>query len=433
MSAYYLRLALRALRNSPVLTALMVLALAVGIGASMTMLTVLHVLSGDPLPGRSAHLYYPQIDPRPLGGGGTASPDPPGLLTYIDAENLLHQGTAARAAVMYQGGDVVQPPAGSALHPFEVNSRLTGRDFFSMFEVPFRYGAPWSAADDAGAAHVAVISQSLDRKLFGGADSVGRMLDYGGHGFRIVGVLAHWRPVPRFYDLNDSRFGQVEDVFIPFSTARALNLGVNGSTNCYGKPGKDLDTSPCGYIQMWVQLDSSRATAAYKRFLADYSAQQHAAGRFQRPSNVRLDDLMQWLAYKHVVPDDVRMQAWLALGFLLVCVVNTVGLLLAKFLRRSGEIGVRRALGASRRAVFAQLLIEAGMIGVAGALLGLLLTWLGLWLVRQQPSGYAQLAHLQPSMLLATLALALCASLVAGLLPAWRASRIAPALQIKSA
>ena len=54
MGAYYLRLALRALRNSPVLTALMVLALAVGIGASMTMLTVLHVLSGDPLPGRSS-------------------------------------------------------------------------------------------------------------------------------------------------------------------------------------------------------------------------------------------------------------------------------------------------------------------------------------------------------------------------------------------
>src|SRR5487761_2153491 len=128
MIAYYLRLALRALRNSPVLTALMVLALAVGIGASMTMLTVLHVLSGDPLPGRSTQLYYPQVDPRPLARDGDGNPQPPGLLTYIDAENLLHQGKAARAAVMYQGADVVQPPAGSALHPFVANSRLTGRD-----------------------------------------------------------------------------------------------------------------------------------------------------------------------------------------------------------------------------------------------------------------------------------------------------------------
>ena len=432
MIAYYLRLALRALRNSPVLTALMVLALAVGIGASMTMLTVLHMLSGDPLPGRSGDLYYPQIDPRPLAHGGDGNPEPPGLLSYVDAENLLHQGNATRTAVMYQGADVVQPPAGSVLHPFVVSSRLTRGDFFSMFDVPFRYGGPWSAADDAGAAHVAVISQRLNRKLFGGADSVGRMLSYGGHSFRIVGVMAHWRPVPRFYDIDASRYGQVEQVFIPFNTARALDFGVNGTTNCWGQTTGHLATSSCGFLQMWVQLDTPAAAQAYQRFLVNYSAQQHAAGRFQRPPNVRLDDLMQWLAYNHVVPDDVRMQAWLALGFLLVCVINTVGLLLAKFLRRSGEIGVRRALGASRRAIFAQLLIEAGMIGAAGALLGLLLTWLGLWLVRQQPSDYASLAQLDPSMLLLTLLLALLASLVAGLLPAWRACLVQPALQIKT-
>ncbi|EQD64642.1 membrane or secreted protein [mine drainage metagenome] len=77
MGAYYLRLALRALRNSPVLTALMVLALAVGIGASMTMLTVLHVLSGDPLPGRSAHLYYPQSIRGPLARNDGGEPRRP--------------------------------------------------------------------------------------------------------------------------------------------------------------------------------------------------------------------------------------------------------------------------------------------------------------------------------------------------------------------
>ena len=432
MFAYDLRLAWRALARSPVLTVLMILALGVGIGASMTMLTTLHVLSGDPLPGRSAHLYYPQVDPRPLGNGSLGSnPRPPDLLTYVDAENLLHQGPARSAAVMYQGADVLRPTGVNAV-PETVTARYATGTFFSMFEVPFRYGAPWSAADDHGAAHVAVLSQRLNQRLFGGADSVGRSITYAGHGFRIVGVLRHWQPVPRFYDLNSSRYGRIEDLFIPFNTARALDLGVNGTTNCYGLPGKNLDTSPCGYIQMWVQLDNADAAATYRRFLVNYSAQQHAAGRFQRPPNVSLDDLMQWLAVNHVVPEDVRMQAWLALGFLLVCVVNTVGLLLAKFLRRSGEVGVRRALGASRRAVFVQLLTEAGMIGAAGAVLGLLLTWLGLWLVRQQPSDYAQLAHMQPTMLLATLALALLASLIAGLLPAWRACLIAPASMIKS-
>ena len=106
--------------------------------------------------------------------------------------------------------------------------------------------------------------------------------------------------------------------------------------------------------------------------------------------------------------------------------------MLAKFLRRSSELGVRRALGASRGAVFAQLLTEAGIVGLVGGIGGLLLALLGLWLVRRQPSDYASLAHLDPAMLLATFVLAIVATLLAGLLPAWRACLITPALQLKS-
>ena len=62
---YYLRQGLRSLRRTPVLTGLMVLSIAMGIGAAMTTLTVRHLLSGDPLPGRSQHIYYPQIDATP--------------------------------------------------------------------------------------------------------------------------------------------------------------------------------------------------------------------------------------------------------------------------------------------------------------------------------------------------------------------------------
>src|SRR3546814_14363576 len=84
---------------------------------------------------------------------------------------------------------------------------------------------------------------------------------------------------------------------------------------------------------------------------------------------------MEWLDYNKVVPSDVRLQVWLAFGFLLVCLLNTVGLLLAKFLRRSGEVGVRRALGASRREIFMQCLVEAGAVGMAGGIVGLALAW----------------------------------------------------------
>ena len=164
----------------------------------------------------------------------------------------------------------------------------------------------------------------------------------------------------------------------------------------------------------------------------NYSNQQRAAGRFEREPNVALDDVMGWLDENGAVPGDVRLQAWLAFGFLFVCLLNTVGLLLAKFLRRSSEIGVRRALGATRRTIFAQYLVEAGVIGIAGGVLGLGLAQLGLWAVRQQPTDYAEFVHIDATMVIATIVLTLLASLAAGLLPAWRACQVAPAMQLKA-
>jgi putative ABC transport system permease protein len=431
MFAYYLDLALRSFRRHKALTALMVLAIALGIGASMTTLTVLHVLSGDPLPGRSAHLYYPQLDPRDMNGyqpGG----EPPGQVSWIDGMNLLHAKRADRQALM-TGGQVPVQPTQANVDPFYVDARYTTAGFFPMFDTPFAYGRPWTATEDEAAARVAVISSSLNNKLFGGRNSVGQMVRADDVDLRIVGVLADWRPNPHFYDLYLGQYGENEDVFVPLSTSQELKYAHSGSIDCWGTGSQgDLKTAPCTWLQFWVQLDTPAKYAAYKSFLVHYSEEQKALGRFQRPPTVRLRNVMQWLDYSQVVPGDVRLQAWLAFGFLLVCLVNTVGLMLAKFLRRSGEIGVRRALGAARRTVFEQLLVEAGIIGLAGGIGGVLLAQLGLWLVRQQPADYAKLAYLDPMMLCITFALAIGASLLAGLLPAWRACRIAPALQLKA-
>jgi putative ABC transport system permease protein len=432
MFAYYLDLALRSLRRNKALTALMVLAIALGIGACMTTLTVLHVLSGDPLPDRSSRLYYPQIDPQDM-DNYQPQDDPPAQVTWIDGMNLLHAGRADRQALM-TGGAVPVQPAQSAIDPFFENARYTTADFFAMFGVPMLYGHAWNATDDEGAARVAVITRKLNDKLFQGRDSTGQTLRMNDVAFRIVGVTDDWRVNPHFYDLNSSRYGDDEGVFLPLTTAFQAKLARNGSTDCWGK-GSDpdhMDTATCVWLQFWVQLDTPAKAAEYKQFLVHYSQEQKALGRFQRPPNVRLTDVMGWLDYNKVVPGDVRLQAWLALGFLLVCLVNTVGLMLAKFLRRSAELGVRRALGASRREVFTQLLVESGVIGLTGGVAGLLLALLGLWLVRKQPSDYAALAHLDLAMLAATFLLAVGATLLAGLLPAWRACQVTPALQLKS-
>ena len=278
-----------------------------------------------------------------------------------------------------------------------------------------------------------MIARALSEKLFGSTDAVGRSVKLGGHNLRVVGVVDHWRPTPHFYDLYDGAFADAEQVFVPFSTARALSFERQGTMNCWDEAPDPLAVgAPCVWIQYWVELGSPSEAAAYRDYLIAYSEAERAAGRHERAPNVRLRNVVEHLAHNKVVPDDVRLQTWLALGFLLVCLVNTVGLLLTKFLRRSVDIGVRRALGASKRSIFFQLLVEAGAIGVAGGALGLGLSWLGLWAVRHQPTEYASLAQLDTSMLLVTFALAIAASLLAGLVPAWRACQITPAIQLKS-
>ncbi|TBR40231.1 MULTISPECIES: ABC transporter permease [Dyella] len=433
MFGYYLDLALRSLKRNKVLTALMVLAIALGIGACMTTFTVLHVLSGDPIPSKSARLFYPQLDPQDMDGyreGG----EPPDQVTWIDGMNLLKAKRGARQALM-TGGAVPIQPAKADIDPFYSDSRYTTSNFFAMFDAPFLYGHGWSDADDESKSRVVVITRTLNDKLFGDKDSTGQTIRLQDADFRVIGVLDTWRPNPHFYDLNTGNYTELEEVFVPLSTSRDLKMPRNGSMDCWGKGGADsdhLENAECVWMQFWVELADASKAAEYKAFVENYSKEQKTLGRFQRPVNVKLRNVNEWLDYQKVVPSDVRLQSWLALGFLIVCLVNTIGLMLAKFLRKSGELGVRRALGASKGEVFKQLLIEACIIGMAGGICGLGLAFLGLWLVRQQPADYASLAHLDLSMLAITFVLALVSSLLAGLLPAWRACQITPALQLKS-
>jgi len=431
MLTYYVQLAVRSFKRNVGLTALMVIAIAFGVGASMTTLTVLRTLSADPIPAKSHDLYYVQVDPRRL-DGATPGEEPNQQSTRRDAEQLLRQHMADRQAMMTGGSSAITPERPD-LKPFYIDSRWTSADFFPMFDVPFVAGSGWTATDDANAAHIAVISRSLAEKLYGTTEAVGKTVIADGKPLRVVGVIDTWRISPRFYDLNNGHYAEAELLFAPFSTRNELHFAHNGSTNCWDdNTDSEALGAPCDWIQYWVELHGAAAVDAYKEYLVRYSEEERAAGRFQRPPNVRLRDVMEWLAFNHVVPSDVKLQTWLALAFLVVCLINTVGLLLTKFLRRAPDIGVRRALGASKRSIFVQLLVEAGTVGLAGGIVGLGLAWLGLWAVRQQPTQYAELAHLDGAMLAATFGLALIASLLAGLLPAWRGCQVTPALQLKS-
>ena len=141
-----------------------------------------------------------------------------------------------------------------------------------------------------------------------------------------------------------------------------------------------------------------------------------------------------WLEDREVIDDNVNVLLSLAVLFLVVCLLNTIGLLLAKIMRRAKDISLRRALGASKKTLFAQYIIEAGMIGAAGGLLGIAATWMGLRGIESLWSDYdfiRYLVRMDWNMVLLAVVLAILSALAAALYPTWRACNITPASQLR--
>ncbi len=436
MFAYYFQLGLRSLRRHPALTALMVMAIGFGVAASMITWSVFRAVSGDPIPGKSAQLYTVLVDNR--GPQYNDNGEPPEALNYTDATALVAARKATHQTLLYDVAPSVLPEGNQSL-PFIADGYATNADFFGMFDVPFEYGGAWHASDDDGRAAVVVISHELNQQLFNGTDSVGRQITLDRRNYRIVGVAAHWDPKPRYFDLfSGNAFGDPVQVYLPFTRAVDVEMDTAGRNTCGSNTdfgaGRDAWLhGECVWVPMWVQLDDQAAATEYREFLTHYAADQQRAGRFSWAPNVRLRDVNDWLARMRVVPPESRISLMVALGFFVICLVNTIGLLLAKFMRRAAEIGVRRALGAPRSEIYRQFLIEAATVGLAGGVLGLLLTALGMLGIGLlfEPE-IARLAHLDFSLIAMTLLVAIVATVLAAFYPAWRAARVQPAWQLKS-
>jgi putative ABC transport system permease protein len=443
MFAYDLRLALDSLKRHTGLSALMVLAIALGIAVCTVTFTIYHAMATNPIPDKSSQLYAVTLDTwsaeRPY---DDEKPDlPPQLLTYRDAMYLYGSKAASRSVIMYKSGALLLPER-TGVKPFNAQLRVTSHEFFPMFDVPFQFGQGWDAAADEGPQPVVVLNHETNEKVFGGEDSVGRTIMLGKVEYRVVGVLQPWAPSPKFFDLNNGSFDDPEDAYIPYGWGRALEMPVYGNTNCWKPEGgdtyQDFLNSECIWLELWAELPTIADRDKYQAFVDNYARSQKAAGRMPRKLNNVLYDVDQWLDRNEVVQKDNRVLIGIALLFLGVCLVNVVGLLLAKFLNAAPLTGLRRALGASRRDIVRQHMTEVLLLGLAGGALGILLAMGGLAGIRAiygsdfSRGSYERLTEIDPVVVLVTLGLSLLAGAIAGLYPSWRIGRTAPAVYLKT-
>lgn len=437
MLGYNIRMGVKSLRRNPVLSALMVAAIALGIGVSMTTLTVYYLMSGNPLVHKNDVVFAVQLDSwDPQEPFDEDQPyQAPWELTYNDAVSLMQSDIPDHSTAMYKGVFTVDP-GNDDIAPFFVLSRFTRMDFFPMFDVPFEYGGPWDRSADENAERQVVLSKETNEKAFGGGDSVGKQIKLDDVYYTVAGVMSEWRPAPKFYDVNNGSFNDPEGVYIPFKIGPESELYSRGNTNCWKDEERnsylDFLNSECVWIQYWAELSSNQQVEAYQTFLDGYVSEQKKLGRFQRPMNNRLTNVGDWLDEREVVRDDNRVLVGLAFMFLVVCLLNAIGLLLAKFIGKASVVSLRRALGASRSTIFNQHLVEVGILGLAGGVLGLGLAYLGLIGIKELYGEYDQLVSMDLVMVSAAIGIALVSALIAGLYPTWRVCQVAPATHLKT-
>ncbi len=436
MFSYYLQLAVKSLKKTPATTILMVLAIACGIGISMTALTLFYMMNSNPIPEKSGQLYAVQL--QSIGKNSTRdTPDNiPAQVTYQDARNLMRQLPDIKHTAMFKTGFSVRSLKAD-FAPMLNTARLTNRHFFSMFNVKFLYGSTWSKAVDSNPTRQVVIGEELNQSLFGGGDNVGQEILLNDKPYQIVGIIENWQPKPTFYDVNNGAFQDAEQVFVPWVLSTVYEIPSWGNNNGWKNERvnnyAEKRESEILWQQYWAELPTAQDKDKFEQMLSGYVGEQKKLARFERDdARGSLRNVQQWLDYNKVVDDDAYILVAVSFMFLTVCLVNSIGLLLAKFLRSAPSVGVRRALGASKGQVFAQHLVEVGLLGLLGGLLGLLFSYVGLSLLKSNFQGFDFIATMDMTMFFAAPVIAVSATVLAGVYPAWRVCKTLPSIYLKT-
>ena len=383
------RFAARQLWKSPGLAALIVLTLALGVGATTAIFSVVDGVLLQPLP-------YPQPDRlvRVFPVYKDGHKDVFSVLNFTDWSTASRTITAAAAM---DTGTVNFSGAGG--EPERLQGAFVSAPFFSILgarPLAGRWFAP--GEDKPGAPRVAIISEDLWQRRFNrDRGALGRVVELNGEPYTIAGVVAH----------NDELPGRT-DIWIPL----VVTGGMARSRGAYY-----LDA--IARLAPGATLRQARVEAAVigKRLETQYPEDNAGYGLSAAP-------LHEMMVGNARVPLLVLLGAVLAV--LLIACVNVANLLLVRAAAREGEVAVRTALGAGRGRIVRQLLTESLVLALAGGITGVgLAFWITKGLVALAPPQTPRLGEigLHAPVLLFALAITLLTGVLFGLAPALQASR----------
>ncbi len=388
-----IRFALRQMANNPGFAVIAVLVLALGIGGSTAVFCVLYQALIKPLPYSDAqklvfvHNLFPKSQVSTAGVSG-----------FDYGEIRKHTDVFARAAIYYHN-DLNLTGVGSAQHVDVVNASAS---LFDVLGVKPELGRAFTVAEDQKSAEEpAILSDSLWRGAFGSDPHVlGRVMHLNGMAYKVMGVM------PRSFQFP-SRETQL---WIPIAL-RSSEFTIEG-----GRSEK--------WLHMVARLSANATNAEANAMLA--AVTDNLSSRF--PAFYPKIDGWHFTARQLADEQTEKVRHWLYLAFgavllvLLIAAINVSSLLLIRATARQTEMAVRLALGATNWRIVQQMLTETAILAFSGGFLGILLAGWAIHLINLY-GPLPQPTPLRNWALLFAPILAFLATFVAGIVPAWLATR----------
>ncbi len=452
MFSYNLQLAINSLKERVSLTVLTVVTIAIGLGLYTTVKTMGYQSSQIPLPHKSQNIYLVQMDNRELTAENIDEPMRMVDTTYKDTINLMNLKLPGVSQTFFWSTYGILNVEDQNITPIRTRGGVTSSEFFDLVEMPFVYGQGWNQAVDKSAQAVIVISKLMNDQLFGGANSVGQTVRIGTNLLTIVGVYDDWENTRKFYNRSYGT-GRPDNYFISYQYALDLNMPRSAIFDCWAanesiarsfrtERKEQLLNSECSWVTFWAEIPNNELLAQYKQQLDNYVTSQKSLGRFPREIKTFVTNLDEQMAFINANNGYIQTFSLIATLFFAVCLINAIGILLAKFMRKTKEVSLRRALGAKKSVIVSQYILEVVIIGLIGGVLGIFVAYLGLegmMQIRLYASDYtmrlediAQYYQLDIVMIFQAFITSVLCTLAVSIYPIWRLCNIPPASQLKS-